>query len=177
MTDSKLVPWQTSENWLTVYDLIFVQENYSKALKIINYWTARQEKISWGVSCTKNFLAIKSEMAQDDSDAHDINFVFYQNALASAISNFVGLALEKLYKTHKTSSSMQFLADKIGIESWIVDLRHEISHGELPELPVLQEAGEFCFDWLRKNYWDDQKSNYLQVSLWFFGVYLPQIFA
>ena len=36
---------------------------------------------------------------------------------------------------------------------WIVDVRHDTSHGQLPSYEVLKAAVAFCFNWIIVNYW------------------------
>jgi hypothetical protein len=45
------------------------------------------------------------------------------------------------------------LAQRIGIPLWIVDLRHESTHNQLPTLQVLRLAAQHLLKWLESNYW------------------------
>merc|ERR1719320_1821965 len=40
------------------------------------------------------------------------------------------------------------------IPEWIVDVRHETTHGHLPSRRVLLDAMAFCLEWVRANYWE-----------------------
>ena len=44
-------------------------------------------------------------------------------------------------------------ASELGLPAMFVDLRHEITHGQMPSLSVLREATEGALEWLRKDYW------------------------
>lgn len=45
---------------------------------------------------------------------------------------------------------------KIGIPSWIVDVRHESVHNSLPSLETLKLAAEFLLTFLEEKYWKKQ---------------------
>ena len=140
-----------------------MHKNYESAIRRINIWSARTEKISWAIDSTRNILACKKYAAGSGSE----NFcqIIYKNILTSAIIRFVALAIEKLYNKHKTTASMTFLAEKLNIPEWIVEVRHECGHGEMPSLVVLEEAVDFCFGWLKEKYWELQREEYLEVSI------------
>lgn len=57
-------------------------------------------------------------------------------------------------------SSMYVTAQQLGLQSFIVDLRHLCAHGqELPPVLVLRNTAAHCLDWLRTYYWLPQKEN------------------
>ena len=45
------------------------------------------------------------------------------------------------------------VAKCLAIPRWIVDVRHDTSHGQMPGYEVLKSAVAFCFKWLVVNYW------------------------
>lgn len=46
--------------------------------------------------------------------------------------------------------SMYFRASRIELPSWLIDMRHKISHDkDLPTLQSLQTAMEFALEWLQ----------------------------
>lgn len=53
-------------------------------------------------------------------------------------------------------SSMYAHAMAIGMPERFVDLRHQVSHGKLPEVSVLKRAADEALDWLWERWW---KSN------------------
>jgi hypothetical protein len=54
------------------------------------------------------------------------------------------------------AESVLTLAQRAGIPSWIVELRHEATHKHLPSLSVLRSAAQFLLQWYREHYWDPQ---------------------
>jgi hypothetical protein len=57
------------------------------------------------------------------------------------------------------AASVADLARRIGFPRWIVDLRHDLSHGTLPDVPVLRLAASHCVQWLLERYWRPQAAS------------------
>ena len=158
MKESNVVAWRSPREWIYVYNLIFKKFDYRQALEILAMWQIRCEKIAWAVICTSNYLSAKTQRSNGDGQ------LSLQNQLSSALSQFIGLAIEKEYKKGQFAS-MAYLGESIDIPEWVVELRHECGHGKLPNLLALEEAERFCFGWLKRNYWDPQYDAYSEVSL------------
>lgn len=56
------------------------------------------------------------------------------------------------------ASSVLSLAERIGLPAWIVELRHDSTHNQLPSLSVLRSAARYLLTWFRLNYWDPQQA-------------------
>lgn len=51
--------------------------------------------------------------------------------------------------------TMYAIANQLGIESFLVDLRHLCSHGkDSPSLEVFRRSASYCMNWLRSFYWE-----------------------
>lgn len=46
-------------------------------------------------------------------------------------------------------------AQKIGLPALFVDIRHEATHGDMPNLKNLRSAAERALKWLWDDYWKD----------------------
>lgn len=51
---------------------------------------------------------------------------------------------------------MHSIAEEIGLPDWLVDLRHEATHANLPSQDTLRAGVEVSLSWLRKEYWEAQ---------------------
>ena len=60
--------------------------------------------------------------------------------------------------------SILSLAGSIGLPAWLVELRHEATHGKLPNLFVLKTSVEALLSWLRVNYWQAQSEYLISLS-------------
>lgn len=55
----------------------------------------------------------------------------------------------------RTVQSMYSTARELGIESFLVDLRHLCAHGQIsPSLDIFRRVSAYCLKWLREFYWD-----------------------
>ena len=70
------------------------------------------------------------------------------------VSSFLNHISHVATKESGENLPMFRMATHMSVPDWIVDLRHEISHGAaLPSLETLRYAGEFIRTWLSQNYW------------------------
>lgn len=81
-----------------------------------------------------------------------------QSIYASAFTRFFNF-MSSIMQNYNMSS-MYVTAQQLGLQSFIVDLRHLCAHGqELPPVLVLRNTAAHCLDWLRTYYWLPQKEN------------------
>eukprot|EP01039_Chlorochromonas_danica_P008867 gene8867-9779_t len=52
--------------------------------------------------------------------------------------------------------SILTIAEELGLPGWIVELRHDATHGHLPSLSVLRAACRYLLTWYEKHYWKPQ---------------------
>lgn len=75
----------------------------------------------------------------------------YSSALTRFLNYMSSLLLNKQFK------SLYATVKELGIEPFIVDLRHLCSHGQvMPALEVFQRTAIYCMEWLKDYYWDRQ---------------------
>ena len=73
---------------------------------------------------------------------------------ASAIIRAVNGIADSIQKNRATyGSSISHLCSQIGLPSWIVDLRHDSAHNELPTLIPLRLAAKTLLGFLMEKYW------------------------
>lgn len=63
------------------------------------------------------------------------------------------------------AGSVLALAAKIGIPGWIVELRHDATHSDLPSLSVLRHAVQTILAWYDVNYWRRQAEYLRSISV------------
>lgn len=75
---------------------------------------------------------------------------------SSTLTKFINFATS--FKVGETS--MYRSANKLGIESFLIDLRHICSHGkQLPSLEVFRRSNKTCLDWIKQFFWDQELKN------------------
>lgn len=81
--------------------------------------------------------------------------LLYSIAVIRAVNGLVDTRQQSYY-----AESVLSIATNMGIASWIVELRHDSTHNELPSLSTLRDACDHLLNWLQCKYWS-QQSDYL----------------
>lgn len=96
-------------------------------------------------------LSILEVQLKDESgtfSADDLRKM-YSNAFTRFL-NYVSSILRS-----RSLQTMYSTARELGIESFIVDLRHLCAHGQvLPSLEISRRTARYCMSWLKEFYWD-----------------------
>lgn len=143
-----IVPWFNSDEWLKVYDKIYISSNKIKAHNLLLIWKARCPSLPSGIESTLTLLEV---LIQDEKRDDTANDQLLRLAYSSAIMRFVNHMLDT--ETARGTSLYQ-AARNLGVPDWIIDLRHDASHSNnLPSIELLREASSIGLDWLHKNYW------------------------
>ena len=77
-------------------------------------------------------------------------------AVVRTVNGFVDQGQQGFY-----AESIYTIAKKMGLPAWVIDLRHDATHNQLPSLTVLRAAAKDILSWLKRMYWDNQ-SNMLE---------------
>uniref|UniRef100_UPI00358F272B uncharacterized protein isoform X3 n=1 Tax=Myxine glutinosa TaxID=7769 RepID=UPI00358F272B len=131
----QVVPWRDEDEWRAVVEALLqamregleVSQARDFALGRISAWTSRWGKdVPLSVSCTKDFLQCQAMEAA--------GFEREQLILAygTAIVRFVNLLSEQPHE--RLATPITELAANIGIPSWMVILRHDVTHRCMPSL-------------------------------------------
>lgn len=95
------------------------------------------------------------DYSQTNRNALELNAL--QNQHLIIIIRFINGLLD-YYQKSKYALSLVKLAEKLGIPSWIVDLRHMATHErELPNIKFLRKGIVWCLTHLVKSYWMSQE--------------------
>ena len=65
----------------------------------------------------------------------------------------------------KYKVSMYTQAQKIGLPALFVDIRHEATHGDMPNLTNLRSAADRALKWLWDDYWKDLEEHSPALAL------------
>lgn len=75
-------------------------------------------------------------------------------AYAAAFSRFVTGLLDS-HQESRWKQSMFDVARLVGLPESLVELRHQITHEQLPSLPKLRRGADQALAWIRNQYWHD----------------------
>ncbi|KAJ7310575.1 hypothetical protein JRQ81_007532 [Phrynocephalus forsythii] len=104
------------------------------------------------VDCTADLVRCQILDASGDLKSHDLVLTY-----GLALVRFTNLITERGQK--KFYTSLRWLAKQLDIPIWIVDLRHQLTHGVLPPLDTCRKGCSVVLDWLRRTYWSRQLSD------------------
>ncbi|KAH8405299.1 hypothetical protein KR222_003155 [Zaprionus bogoriensis] len=148
-----VTPWRDTTEFNTVYDWLFAKQttpgNLRKALSHMRIWSLRR-----GSLCPASVLAtgVLVEAQLEDRQGNSNIRTTYASAF-TRFFNFMSSIMQGYNMT-----SMYDTARQLGLQSFIVDLRHLCAHGqELPPVEVLRRTAAHCVDWLRSFYWQPQR--------------------
>ncbi|XP_046394914.1 uncharacterized protein LOC124162424 [Ischnura elegans] len=154
-----VVPWKSQDEWKVVGELVYIDdiEKRRKAYEVLRSWKSRCLKLPAGAECT--FIILEALLVEDEMN--HVPEIQRCNVLPScyamALTRFLNLAgsFEKV----KTYFSLYRIARSLNLPEWIVNLRHQSSHGhELPSLVVLKAGVALALNWLDIEYWKTGRS-------------------
>uniref|UniRef100_A0ABM5EWE9 Ribosomal biogenesis protein LAS1L isoform X2 n=1 Tax=Pogona vitticeps TaxID=103695 RepID=A0ABM5EWE9_9SAUR len=150
-----VVAWQSKAEWDQVMVGLYCGDCQLQrdALDRVSVWKSRYgHRMPLAVECTADLVRCKILDASDDMKSHELVLMY-----GLALVRFTNLITER--KQKKFNISLRWLAKELDIPVWIVDLRHELTHGKLPPLATCRKGCDVVLEWLRRSYWSRQLSN------------------
>ncbi len=128
-------------------------ETTNRTLQTLNIWHSRAPSLPSSLEVSRLLLMA---LTLDQSGALDPSPIY---ALA------IVRGVNTLTDPHQTSiaSSVSAIASKIGMPTWLVDIRHDISHNTIPQLPLLRLAAVEMSSFLIKSYWVPVSNGYESI--------------
>jgi Las1-like len=121
-------------------------------------WRSR-ERIPHAVDCTAQLVDIALHDVGWHSAASERRSDMELRLLYSSIVLRCVNGLVDAGQKGSHAMSVQHLAKAVGLPAWLVDLRHDAAHKELPSLSTLRLAGTFLLDYLLQRYWAVQQEH------------------
>ncbi|POM71207.1 Las1 domain containing hypothetical protein, partial [Phytophthora palmivora] len=152
----------TASSWQEGHQGLFSSDPYAqqRVVSRVASWRSRMQ-LPVAINATAQLveLQLHESMAQHhhhavgvSSRSHMELSLLYANVIVRCVNGLVDGSQKGAYAV-----AVSVLAQRIGIPLWIVDLRHESTHNQLPSLPVLRFAARHLLAWLRANYWGAQE--------------------
>lgn len=126
------------------------KEKRIEGCDLVQLWSCRG-RIPVAIEATATFTRIL-----EDSESPEET---QRNSLSMAVVRFVNGIMDQQQKQIQ-AQSISKLAQKVNFPRFLVDIRHETTHSNLPSLEMLKMAALKSLEWLKTAYWDAQK-NYL----------------
>ena len=168
MSNLVIFPWLDREEVRSVYEELFSKDvsKQKHALGRISVWKCRSmNRLPAAVESTSALISAqiaRTELSENDVSVFGID-VHLRNLYSMAIIRFVNHITEK-GQQGTFARPVHVVASRLGVPEWIVELRHEATHGSLPSLNELSAAMLWALEWLRENFWEPQTSETFGVS-------------
>lgn len=151
------LPFSCWDEWISVKSGLFSGENLhvALALETVALWRVRG-RMPLSVDSTAHLI----ELRLRDSTANQHGYhrhseselkLLYSAVIVRAVNGLVDPNQQGIYAT-----SVLTLAERMGLPGWIVELRHDATHNQMPSLSVLRTAAATLVNWFYDFYWMPQ---------------------
>ncbi|KAL7029064.1 hypothetical protein ACKWTF_006085 [Chironomus riparius] len=161
----KVSCWKNRDEFLEVRKLIFDEnttfENKKKALGVLKAWRIRRgQETPLGILCTLILLDV--EVKDNDKPEKIFDSSTLGTLYGSAITKFTNYATS--FKLG--NNTMYASANQLGIDSFIIDLRHNFAHGRQSfNLDVQRYSHKICMKWIKEYFWDTESDKFRDVDI------------
>lgn len=146
-----------SDELRSTFHLIFDEnstvDDKKKAYLRLQSWKVRRSyETLTGVFCTLSLLDVHlKDVTGQITDPFTLSTLY-----ASTLTKFLNLASSFQLR----EATMYRSAQRLGLDSFLVDLRHLCSHGkQLPSVEVFRKSHRYCLDWIKKYFWENELKN------------------
>jgi len=130
-----------------------------QALEHVHAWRTRIPRIPHAVESTAALAQFLYRLNEEQQSTTTITSMELRLGLSCAILRAVNGLADTLQQQHATACSVAVLCQELGIPSWLVDIRHESTHNQLPPLPTLKLAATSLLQYFAAVYWDPLESS------------------
>jgi hypothetical protein len=169
METKTVTNWSSWQEWKSVIDDAYNEKDdinmMRRAFSRICTWQARDSTdLPTALVCLKELLSAKLNIIVNKATTSIDKIHFYQSGLAMNIVRFVNFITEP-YQDNLHAKPVRSIANMIGLPDWIVNLRHNATHYNLPSLEILETARDYLFQWLNENYVKNYNETTLEYSI------------
>ena len=134
-----------------------------QALATVEHWKHRVALLPHGVEATAGLASVRWRDSNNQG-----SFLVSQTELrlayAGAIIRAVNGLVDTLQQSRAVAMSISQLSVHLGLPNWLVDIRHEATHNQLPTLPVLRMGATTLLDYFRSAYWGPTREAVIQIE-------------
>ena len=155
------VPWQDWTEWEFVKSTLLLDppSDLTRAgLEVANLWRIRG-RVPHSVESTAQLVEIKMLDASGSRGEMELRLQ-YSLVIIRAVNGLVDTSQQGVF-----ADSIFSIAQSIGLPGWIVELRHDATHNQLPTLSVLRSAANQLIYWYHENYWQMQSRHLESLTL------------
>ena len=152
-----------SEELRSTFHLIFgenatVYDKKEAYLRLQSWKVRRSSETLTGVFCTLSLLDVHiKDITGLITDPFTLSTLY-----ASTLTKFLNFAASFQLR----EATMYRSAHRLGLDSFLVDLRHLCSHGkQLPNVEVFRKSHRYCLDWIKRYFWENELKNVSDATL------------
>lgn len=119
------------------------------ALERVAVWKTRLYGMPHAIESTAAIAQLFLREATGSSTITELRLAF-----SCAILRSINGLADVMQQQRAVAASVASLCGHLGIPAWLVDIRHESTHNQLPPLPVLRMAASTLLDYYRQVYWE-----------------------
>ncbi|KAI8897571.1 Las1-like-domain-containing protein [Globomyces pollinis-pini] len=144
----RLVPWFSFEEWEKTFEQLYSFDVNEQQLGInrVQSWAMRG-KLPQAIAVTAQLVSAGQRVSNGIHNSQEESHI-----LAMALIRFVNGIVDAAQKG-AVAASVVSVAESLGLPTWIIELRHDVTHGKFPSLPYLMKGRNEALEWLRYNYW------------------------
>lgn len=117
-----------------------------EALRIAQIWRLRQIELPHAIDSTASIAEILHN--ESNYSEHELRLL-----LSAVITRSVNGVADSLQQNRAVATSVAFLCSTIGIPTWIVQLRHNATHQQLPPLATLRMGVTSMLTFFDSTFW------------------------
>lgn len=136
-----------------IFDTNSTTEQMNQAYLTLQSWKVRRSNETLnGIMCTLSLLDVHlKDVTGKITDPFTLSTLY-----ASTLTKFLNYATS--FENQK--ATMYRSAQKLGIDSFLIDLRHMCAHGkQLPSLEVFRKSHSYCLNWIQSFFWENELKN------------------
>ncbi|XP_066901552.1 uncharacterized protein [Halyomorpha halys] len=149
--------------WVAVFNGLYSRK-YDEVVKALDTIIDWSDSMEWryrpGMDCTRGIMqvAISDRHLYPDTkspaDLHQLQLMY-----SAEIMRFLNLLNDEAGKKNR-KMSMYARAKIFNIPDWVVNIRHQMAHGNvLPSIDALRMTADIILEWLKTNYWEVEERN------------------
>ncbi len=153
----RFLPFADWDEWIAVKNGLFSTEprQISVALEIVSLWRVRG-RLPLSIDSTAQLVELRLRDSPSENSSrvyHSENELklLYSAVVVRSVNGLVDPSQQGVYAT-----SVLTLAERMGLPGWIVELRHDATHNQMPSLSVLRTAASTLINWYFDFYWQPQ---------------------
>lgn len=125
-----------------------------EALERIAVWKVHSTKIAHAVESTAALAQILLREKTDGRASDGATTTELRLAYACAIIRAINGLADSLQQQRSMACSVAILCTELGVPAWLVAIRHEATHNQLPPLPTLRMGANALLQYFSTVYWE-----------------------